>query len=69
MQVLYDFARVHGAAGKSVTISLNATATTFTQVDELGVRYKLAGSYGFQFGTPEAASLGQGFAEHAVWAR
>lgn len=69
LQVLYDFARVHVAAGKSVTVSLNATAMAFTQVDRLGNRYKLPGAYGFQFGIPETAALGQGFAQHAVRAR
>lgn len=66
LQSLYDFARVHVPAGKSVTVSLNATALDFTQVREDGSRDAHPGNYTFQFGIPETITLGQGFATDMV---
>ena len=66
LQSLYDFARVHVPAGESVAVSLNATALDFTVVDEQGHRQVLAGKYSFQWGIPETADLGQGWAEQTV---
>ena len=66
LQSLYDFARVHVPAGKSVTVSLNATALDFTQVGLGGTRSVHPGEYTFQFGIPETSMLGQGFATETV---
>jgi hypothetical protein len=62
LKMLYDFQRVTVAAGHSVNVTLNATALTFTQVDESGARKILHGRYVFQFGIPETSAMGQGFA-------
>ena len=52
----YDFARVHVPAGKSVRVTLNATALDFTQVDENGHRRIVPGEYSFQYGIPETGA-------------
>lgn len=66
LQSLYDFSRVFVPAGKSVSVTLNASALHFTQIGDDGERSMLPGDYVFQFGVPETHAHGQGYATHMV---
>jgi pre-mRNA-splicing factor SYF2/beta-D-xylosidase 4 len=64
-QTLFGFERVHVPAGQTVTVFLYPTLLDLTHVDAEGRRQPLAGHVRVQFGIPETAALGQGFAEHS----
>ena len=53
-------------AGKTVSVYIYPALTDFTHVELDGTRKVLPGEYTFKFGVAEAASLGQGYAEHKV---
>lgn len=63
LQVLFGFERVHVKAGQTETVWLYPEARDFTQVDCKGNRFVMAGDYTVQFGVPETASIGMGFAQ------
>jgi len=53
---------VHVKAGQTVTVYLGSTVNDFTFVDETGTHRALQGEYTVQFGVPETAEHGMGFA-------
>merc|ERR1712070_973248 len=65
-QELIGFERVHVKAGEKATVTLKPELSMFSQVDENGTRYPLAGEYRVWFGVKAAESLGMGYAETTV---
>ena len=62
LQTLFGFERVHVKAGATVTVHLGATMLDFALVNEQGKYTETAGEYTVQFGIPETAAHGMGFA-------
>ena len=62
LQTLFGFERVHVKAGATVEVHLGATMRDFAFVDENGKFAETAGEYTVQFGIPETAEHGMGFA-------
>ena len=62
LQTLFGFERVHVKAGATVTVHLGATLLDFAHVDAAGKHRATAGEYTVQFGIPETAEHGMGFA-------
>ena len=62
LQSLFGFERVHVKAGETVVVYLGAQLTDFAQADGAGVHHAHAGEYTVQFGVPETARHGMGFA-------
>jgi len=66
LKYLFGFDRVFIPKGQTVKVSFNPTLGDFTQVDQNGNRFAVAGEYTVQFGIPETSELGQGFATHKI---
>lgn len=66
LQTLFGFERVHVPAGKTVEVYLYPDVTTFSIVDERGVRNVLPGEYKVHFGVRETAVHDMGYAEMRV---
>ena len=62
LQTLFGFERVHVKAGATVEVHLGATMLDFAHVGEDGKFAETAGEYTVQFGIPETAEHGMGFA-------
>lgn len=67
-QELVGFERVHVKAGESTVVTIQPELSMFSQVDESGKRYPLAGEYKIWFGLESTKSLGMGYAETTVQA-
>jgi hypothetical protein len=62
LQTLFGFERVHVKAGATVEVHLGATMLDFAHVGEDGKFAETEGEYTVQFGIPETAEHGMGFA-------
>lgn len=66
LKQLFGFERVHVPAGATVSVYIYPSLRDFAQVSDAGTWEALPGRYTVQFGIPETAALGQGFAEHIL---
>jgi beta-D-xylosidase 4 len=66
LQTLFGFERVHVPKGKTVKVYLGSTIRDFVQVNQHGKHHAVSGEYVVQFGVPETAQHGMGFATTSV---
>jgi len=69
LKSLFGFERVHVRAGETVTVFLYPNYLSFTRVTSKGERVAHEGSYLVEFGIPETAAHGMGFAQRRVLAQ